>query len=118
MPGYLEFYAGIEMLSENWLDVSLTNQPFLFYLYHGKKKTINFFETKRVCIGTFLMEMHTDYNNYYKEFEPFTPTLYLPVFCVPFQITSMLLWLSEALQIARVCIFRVIIKSRLSALYC
>lgn len=88
MPGCLEFCAGVEMFSENWLEVSLTNQTFLFYLYHGKKKTIKFSEAKRACVSTVLIELHTDCNNYFEEFEPLTSTLSLPAFlgCVSVQI--------------------------------
>lgn len=68
------------MFSENWLDVSLTNQSFLFYLYHGKKKTIKFFEAKRACVSTVLIELHTDCSSYFEEFEPLTSTLSLPAF--------------------------------------
>lgn len=170
MPGCLEFCAGVEMFSENWLDVSLTNQTFLFYLYHGKKKAIKFFEAKRACVSTVLIELHTDCNNYFEEFEPLTSTLSLPAFLgwVSVQIiifesivtffffvqvisagitTNFLCSIpnylnafmavrslpscqsSDALLVSFIfvlsvseflviCIFRVIIKSSLSAIYC
>lgn len=79
MLGCFEFYVGVEEFSENCLDVSLTNGTFLFYLYHGKKTTTKFIEA-RVCISTVLVELHTNSNSYFEEFEPLISTLSLPVF--------------------------------------